>query len=333
MRFESPLFFLLFIGLVPLFILRLRSLRGRQETIKLPDLSPLIRDHVVVEVSKRQFLPEVVRFLALSLVIFALARPQMVDEPEKKNSEGLDIVLAIDTSGSMQALDFKIGGEARDRLYVVKEVISDFIAQRNDDRIGLVVFGSEAFTQSPLTLDHELLFNLMEHIEIGMVGRSTAIGNAIATGVKRLKGLDAKSKILILLTDGENTAGSIEPLQAAEAAKNLGVKIYSIGVGGNKPVPFPQATPFGMGYDKRIVKLDEKLLKEIATMTGGRYFLASDTSSLRKVYDTIDKLETTVIAVEDYSNVRELFHWFIAVALIFLISETVFRLVSWGRFV
>jgi Ca-activated chloride channel family protein len=273
----------------------------------------------------------ILRLLALAALIVATARPQSGQTKVKRSSEGLDIVLAVDTSGSMKAMDFEIDGQQRNRLFVVKQVIEEFVRKRLHDRIGLVVFGTEAFTQAPLTLDHDVLTRFLQSVKIGMAGENTAIGNAIATAVKRLKDIEAKNKIIILLTDGENTAGSIEPLQATEAAKTLGVRIYTVGVGSHDPVPFPVQTWFRTVYEKRRLKLDEELLTKIAETTGGRYFLASDTQELQKIYNTIDQLEKTEIEVQEFRNMDELGHWFLAGGLVLLMGEFLLGLTSWRR--
>ncbi len=244
-------------------------------------------------------LPILLRIASLFCLIVAAARPQLIDSQTKKTVEGLDIVLALDTSNSMLAMDFILDGKRQNRLEVVKHAVEQFIEKRVDDRLGLVIFGSQAFTQAPLTLDHKVLLQFLKPVAISMAGPETAIGDALATAVKRLKDIDAKSKIIILLTDGANTAGSVEPKAAVEAARALGVKIYAIGVGSNKPVPFPAQGFFGMEYQSRIIKMDLELMQHIADATGGKFFLASDTETLEKVYATIDTLEKTKVQMED----------------------------------
>ena len=232
--------------------------------------------------------PVFIRTVCLILLVLAAARPQFYNVSREIRSSGVDIMLCLDTSGSMRALDFKIDDEPVTRLTAVKKVVSDFIRKRKTDRIGIVVFGEEAFTQSPLTMDKGLLLGLVEKMEIGMAGDRTAIGSAIAIGGKRLKDLKAKSRILILLTDGRSNAGDITPDAAAEAVRSLGVKIYSIGVGGKGPAPFRVKTFFGTRIVHQRVDLDEATLKKVASLGNGKYFRAADSDRLSEIYDIID---------------------------------------------
>lgn len=271
------------------------------------------------------------RMVALGLMITALARPQWQNEETKRSSEGLDIMLAIDTSGSMRALDFEVHGDTVDRLTAVKSVIEKFVSDRLDDRIGMVVFGSEAFTQAPLTLDHRVLLSFLKTIKIGVAGDATAIGDAIATASNRLKDIEAKSKVIILLTDGKNTAGKIDPMTAAKAAATLGIKVYTIGVGKEGQVPITVDTAFG----KRIVyqqsDLDEKALEEIATTTNAKFFRAQDTDSLARVYETIDQLEKAKFEIKEYRQREEAMAVFLWPGLGFLILELLFCLTRFKR--
>jgi len=253
----------------------------------------------------------VLRCLAISLLVVALARPQSGTKASEVLTEGIDIILCLDTSGSMQALDFKWGNERQNRLQVVKKVVSDFIKGRKNDRIGMVVFGEEAFTQCPLTLDYGVLLSFLDQVEIGMAGDSTAIGSALGTCVKRLKELKSKSKVIILLTDGRNNAGSVSPETAAEIAKTFTIKTYTIGVGTEGEVPFLVDTIFGKKYVYQRVDLDEDTLEEIARITGGKYFKATDTKALEEIYDQIDTLEKTKVEVKEYMEYEELFGWFL----------------------
>ncbi len=266
-------------------------------------------------------LPNFLRLGLLACLIFAAARPQIMDVNTKRNVEGLDIVLALDTSNSMLAMDFELEGKRQNRLEVVKHVVEQFIQKRIDDRIGLVIFGSQAFTQAPLTLDHRVLLDFLKPVKIGVAGPETAIGDALATAVKRLKDVEAKSKIIILLTDGANTAGTVEPRSAVEAARTLGIKVYAIGVGSNGPVPFPTQGFFGVEYQQRIFKMDTDLMQFIGDATCGKFFLASDTATLEKVYATIDQLEKTKKEVDD-PRPRDEFAWaFLLAALALLMLE------------
>jgi len=266
-------------------------------------------------------IPLLLRVITLVLLVAAVARPQKYNVSSEVNRSGVDIILAIDTSGSMKALDFFIEKKRVNRLDAVKHVVHDFISKREDDRIGLIVFGEKAFTQSPLTMDNGLLLNLLKNMEIGMAGDSTAIGLAVALGAKRLKDIKAKSKVLILLTDGRNNAGGIDPMQAAEAAAETGARIYTIGVGGFEPVPFVVDTIFGKRVQKVKLDLDENTLKKIAEIGGGRYFRASDSKKLKKIYDIIDKLEKTEIKLKQFFNFEELYKYFLFPALLTLILE------------
>lgn len=270
-------------------------------------------------------MPLAFRVGCLILLVLASARPQFFNVSRQIRSSGVDIMLCLDTSGSMQALDFQLDQKPVSRLAAVQKVVSEFIKKREMDRIGLVVFGEEAFTQSPLTLDKGLLLNLVGRMEIGMAGDRTAIGSAIAIGAKRLKDLKAKSKILILLTDGRNNAGSITPEEAAEAARALGVKIYTIGVGGKGPAPFRVNTVFGPRLVHQQVDLDEETLTKIASTGGGKYFRAADSEQLSEIYDIIDRQEKTEIKVKEFFHFRELYPYFLIPALVLLGLELFLR--------
>ena len=263
-------------------------------------------------------LPLILRTVCLVLLVLGAARPQLYNVSREILSPGVDIMLCLDTSGSMEAMDFKIDSRPVTRLAAVKKVVNEFIKKRESDRIGLVVFGEEAFTQSPLTMDKGLLLSLVERMEIGMAGDRTAIGSALAIGGKRLKDLEAKAKILILLTDGRNNAGSITPQQAAEAVRAFGVRIYSIGVGGTGPAPFRVRTAFGTRIIHQRVDLDEDTLREIAGIGGGKYFRASDSEKLSEIYDIIDREEKTEVKVKEFFHFRELYLYFLIPALILL---------------
>ena len=278
------------------------------------------RPVVGIGVGVSRVIPVVFRAAALALVVIALARPQTGPRGKNRSVEGLDIQLVIDTSGSMRAQDFELGGRRPTRLEVVKAVIEDFVMTRLDDRIGLVVFGTEAFTQAPLTLDHQLLQEFLKHIEISMAGDATAIGDGLATAVKRLKDTDSKGKIVILLTDGANNAGRIDPVTAAEAAKALGIRGYTIGVGSRGKVPI---TINGRTTQVE-VDIDEALLEKISQMTDGRFYRATDTQALIDVYGAIDKLEKTAARAPVRDVRRELFASFLWPALILLGLDILF---------
>jgi Ca-activated chloride channel family protein len=261
------------------------------------------------------------RGLALALFVLALARPQAGKTYSETNSLGVDIMLAMDTSGSMQALDFKLEGKPVDRLTVLKKVVAEFIKKRENDRMGLVVFGEEAFIQCPITWNHGLLLDFLKEVQIGMAGDATAIGSAIGVSVNRMKDLKAKSKILILLTDGRSNAGRIAPQKAAELAKTFGIKIYPIGVGTRGKAPFLVNDIFGSHYVYQEVDIDEEGMQEIARLTEGHYYRATDTEKLQEIYAEIDKQETTEVTVKQYTEYEEIFHWALLPGLIFLLLE------------
>ncbi len=318
---ENPLFLFLFL-LLPVFVwVELKRKRGFifYSSLKLLDKENRQKEKFFV------WIPLILKCAALALLIFALARPQLADVKTEVSSEGVDILLTIDTSGSMQALDFKINGEEVDRLMAVKKVVSDFIKNRLSDRIGMVVFGDMAYTQTPLTLDYDVLLNFLDQVEIGAAGDATAIGDAIALSVKRLKDLPGKSKIIILLTDGRSNAGRITPEKAAEIAAEYGVKIYTIGVGSRGPVPFPERTFFGIRHVLVQLDIDEEALQRIAEKTGGQYFRATDTEALKKIYETIDKLEKSEAKVTHYREYQELFRYFLGAAFAFLLCEMILK--------
>jgi len=259
------------------------------------------------------------RLFALACFIIALARPRIGNEQTEIQASGIDIMLAVDVSGSMNAMDFKIDGQRVDRLTAVKDVVAKFIKERPNDRIGIIAFAGKPFLMSPLTLDHDWLLQRLNDIELGQIQDGTAIGSATASAVKRLSKQKAKSKILILLTDGMNNAGAASPEVAGEAAKSLGVKIYAIGAGTKGYAPFPVKDFWGRTRLQRVkVDIDEKTLKHISETTGGQYFRATDTDSLKKIYAVINKLEKTKRTVRHFSNYREIFLYPLIAGLILL---------------
>lgn len=264
------------------------------------------------------------RLAAYLLIIIALASPQSPISDSKARFEGIDIVLAIDCSTSMLAEDFKAGGKRMNRLDVVKDVVKDFINGRKDDRIGIVAFAARAYTVSPLTLDYGWLMQNLDRIKTGMLEDGTAAGSGIATSLNRLKDTKAKSKIVILLTDGRNNAGQISPITAAEAAKALKIKVYTIGAGAKGPVPYPAYDLFGNKvYQMVSIDIDEDTLEKIASLTDAKYYRATDTESLKKIYNEIDKLEKSPVEEKGYSQYNELFIYFLIPALIILLIEIV----------
>ncbi|NOY53387.1 MAG: VWA domain-containing protein [Deltaproteobacteria bacterium] len=275
--------------------------------------------------------PLLLRSAALLFLIVALARPQSGRTTTEVLTKGIDIMLTLDTSGSMKALDFEIKGKRINRLAVVKKVVAKFIKGREHDRMGMVVFAGNAYTQCPLTLDRGVLLTLLDRVEIGPAGDGTAIGSALATAVKRLKDSKAKSKVVILLTDGRNNTGKIDPETAAELAKNYNIKVYCIGAGTKGPAPFLVDSFFGKRYVYQNVDIDEKTLKMIAATTGGRYFRATDTKGLEAIYKKIDSMEKTKVKVKEYSEYTEEFAWFLIPGLFFLGLEVVLENTFWRK--
>jgi len=316
-QFQDPWLFL-FLAIIPLLIYR--TLKNRPATLHYSSLDSLKSLHRK-SVEMLAATPMILRCLAIALLVTALARPQEGRKSTEILSAGVDILLAIDTSGSMSAEDFEKNNQPVDRLTVVKGVVSEFIDSREFDRMGMVVFGNEAFTQCPLTLDHDILHSLLNKLEIGVAGNSTAIGSAIGISIKRLKGLESKSKVIILLTDGRNTAGDITPLRAAEIAQTYGIKIYTVGVGKHR-APFRVPAPFGQQMLRKDISIDEDSLKKIAEQTGGRYFRATDSDSLKQIYAQIDSLEKSEVKWIDHSEYEELFPFFLIPALLLVLIET-----------
>jgi Ca-activated chloride channel family protein len=257
------------------------------------------------------------RGAALALFIVALARPQIGRSESKIRTEGIDIVLVIDISGSMQAMDYEKGGQRESRIDAVKDVVREFIRDRPNDRIGVVVFGTHAYVASPLTLDHDWLERNLNRVRIGLVEGNTAIGAGIGTGVNRLRDTKAKSKVIVLLTDGGENVKNPPALEAAKAARDFHVRVYTIGAGSQGLAPMPVYDRAGnlLGYQQIRADLDEELLKQIAAMTGGQYFRAADTASLKKTYAQIDAMEKQKVETVGYEDWQELFPWFLAPGL------------------
>lgn len=316
------LYFLLIIPVLVLWYLW----QGRKKQSAISYSSIKIFDKVPSSFRVRlRHLPFIIRMLALGFLIIALARPQNFTAGQNVNAEGIDISMVLDISGSMLAEDFK-----PNRLEAAKDVIDNFVKGRTTDRIGLVIFSREAFTQCPLTIDYSVLRNLLSDIKTGMIEDGTAIGNGIANGINRLKDSDAESKVLILLTDGNNNAGEVDPISAAEIASTFGIRIYTIGVGTRGEAPYPVQTPFGTRYQMMPVEIDEVILKKIAELTGGEYFRATNNKALQDIYTRIDKMEKTKIEITSFRNAQELFApWlfagFILILLELLASKTILR--------
>ena len=255
------------------------------------------------------------------MIVIAIARPRSSEQMEKVDTEGIDIVLAMDVSTSMLARDF-----APDRINAAKDIAIEFISQRPSDRMGIVVFAGESFTQCPLTTDRATLINLMKEVNTDLLEDGTAIGNGLATAVARMKDSDAKSRVVILLTDGVNNCGEIAPETAAEIAKTYGVRVYTIGVGANGTAPYPVMTPWGVQMQNVKVEIDEKLLSEVAATTGGRYFRATDNTKLAEIYAEINKMEKARTTIDSFPVYKELFGTYALIALAALLLEFLLKL-------
>jgi Ca-activated chloride channel homolog len=319
--FGSPWFLL---GLVPVAgaatYLVWRRYAEREPALKFSSRE-LVGDLPKTIWARLHFLPEVLRILALAMVVVALARPERLGSPEESAAEGIDIVLALDTSCSMRAADF----QPNDRLFVAKKSIGEFVKQRTNDRIGLVVFAGEAASWVPLTLDYSLVAQLLEEVDTNMLPDGTAIGSAIGVAINRLRESDAQSKVIVLMTDGDNNAGSISPKEAAELAKDNKIKIYTILIGKGGAVPFPAGKDvFGrVVYREQFVATNPQLLKDIAAITGGAAYLATDKEELDKnLSDVLDKLDTSRLEAETYTTPKEeLFPYALFGAIVLLALE------------
>lgn len=314
-RFASPFFLLFFLPLAGLVMLKIRQQHHLH--IKMPSLYGLdtISRSLAVSISKA--LP-LLKVAALGLLIIALARPQSGDQKERINTEGVNIILALDLSQSMRALDFKRNTKIVTRLEAVKGVVLDFIMKREGDRIGMVVFGTNAFTQVPLTRDYNTISFVLDHLEIGAAGPNTAIGDAIGISLKRLEDIKAKSNIIILLTDGKSNAGRISWQDAVKIAGGRNVKIYTIAVGSKGKAPFLVEDVFGKRYVYQNVDVDLEALKTIAKETNGGFFQAKDLASLEQIYGMINRLEKTEVEVEKWVAYQELYPWCIGAAMLCL---------------
>lgn len=321
MFFEYPE--LLWLLVVPLLLL------GRYLYIEIRDLRPHLRVSTsapwtsagLSPLAVLRHFPFVLRLAAMCLVIVAVARPRSSTDVEKRETEGIDIVFAMDVSTSMLARDFN-----PDRLSAAKDIVIEFISQRPSDRMGIVVFAGESYTQCPLTTDRATLINLMKEVQTGLIEDGTAIGNGLATAVARMMDSSAPSRVVILLTDGVNNRGEVAPQTAAEIAKTYGVRVYTIGVGANGMAPYPVVTPFGVELRNMQVEIDEDLLKSIAAATGGRYFRATDNTKLAEIYAEINKMETARTTVDSFPVYKELFPGYALAALACLLLELLISL-------
>lgn len=319
MEFLHPEYLYLLLLVIPLIVWYVLRLSKTQASFKLASTSAFGEMKPGFRVYLRH-LPFALRIIAIALIIVVIARPQSVNSWEETETQGIDIVLALDVSGSMLAQDLQ-----PDRLQAAKKVAAEFITDRPNDNIGLVIFAGESFTQCPLTTDHKVLLNLLNEIEFGMIEDGTAIGLGLATSVNRLKESESESRIVILLTDGTNNSGQIAPLTAADLARSYGIRVYTVGAGTKGMAPTPVNTPYGIRMQNMQVDIDEKTLTEIAAMTGGQYFRAQDTEGLRQVYDEIDEMEKYLISVQNVTRRKELFLPFALAALGLILLELLLR--------
>ena len=321
MNFEYPV--LLWLLAVPLLLVLhyvWTEWKERRPHLRVSSAAPWTRKGLA-PLALLRHLPFLLRTVALVMIVIALARPRSTTEVEKVDTEGIDIVLAMDVSTSMLARDFN-----PDRINAAKDIAIEFIAQRPSDRIGIVVFAGESYTQCPLTTDRATLINLMKEVQTDLIEDGTAIGNGLATAVARMMDSDAKSRVVILLTDGVNNSGEIAPETAAQIAKDYGVRIYTIGVGANGEAPYPVMTPWGVELRKLPVEIDEALLQKIAESTGGRYFRATDNTKLSEIYSEINKMEKIRTTVDSFPVYKELFPRYALVALVCLLLEMLLAL-------
>lgn len=316
MFFEYPaLLWLLVIPALMLVHYIYIELSGRRPHLRVPDVKFWkAGGRSVLGVIRH--LPFLLMTIALVMIIIAIARPRSSTKMDKIDTEGIDIVLAMDVSTSMLARDF-----TPDRISAAKDIAIEFISQRPSDRMGIVVFAGESYTQCPLTTDRATLINLMKEIETGLIEDGTAIGNGLATAVARMQNSDAKSRVVILLTDGVNNSGEITPQTAADIAKTYGIRVYTIGVGANGTAPYPVMTPWGVQMQNVEVEIDENLLKNIAETTGGRYFRATDNTKLSEIYSEINKMEKARTTIDSFPIYKELFTGFALIALACLLLE------------
>lgn len=318
MEFANPKYLFLLLLIIPLIVWYIMKLRRMQATFKLSSVKAFSGKASSWRVMLRH-LPFALRLISIILIIIVIARPQSVSSFEKSKTEGIDIVIALDVSGSMRALDFD-----PNRLEAAKSVAAEFISARENDKIGLVVFSGESFTQCPLTTDRRTLLNLLREVNYGLIEDGTAIGLGLANSVNRLKDSNAKSKVIILLTDGSNNMGKIAPLTAAELAKSFGIRVYTIGVGTRGMAPFPLNAE-GTITRNVPVDIDEKALTQIATITDGKYFRATDNTTLKEIYSRIDTMEKYLISVNEVTRRKELYLPFAILALGLIVTELILR--------
>ena len=321
---------LLLLGIIPV-LAWLKGKSGRSSSVVFSSTAPLRTLGRRRESKAGTFLSSLL-LLSIALFILALARPRQGKTLTHTEASGIDIMLLLDVSRSMLAEDFSIGGRRANRLDAVKKVTEDFIEDRPNDRIGIIAFAGRPYLVSPLTLDHDWLFQNLNRVQIGLVEDGTAIGSALASGANRLKDREAKSKVLVVITDGDSNAGKITPATASEAAAALGMKIYSIGTGTRGMAPYPVIDAWGRTFYRDFqVEIDEETLKQIAQLGGGKYYRATDTKSLEQIYKDIDKLEKTTVELTQYRQYRDLFPWFIGTGVALLSLQMVLGQSLWRK--
>ncbi len=324
-NFGQPVF-LYFLAIIPLLIVwKITKGRRQQASVAVSSI-PGIKNINTWKNSLRN-IPFALRLLALGCIILALAHPRTSNDEQQTEGQGIDIILCIDVSGSMTAQDF-----TPNRLEAAKKVASDFVDRRVADRIGIVIFSGESFTQCPLTTDHAVLKLQIDQIRNGLLEDGTAIGSGLATSVDRLRGSKAKTKIIIMLTDGVNNGGLIDPSTAKEIAKAYGIKVYTVGVGTEGVAPTPVSTPMGIVMQNEKVAIDEKLLQNISAETGGAYFRAKDNAGLENIYKEIDKLEKSKVQITTFHRYTEKFYPFVFAAMVFLLLEVILRFTVFKKF-
>jgi Ca-activated chloride channel family protein len=326
--FAHPLFLFLLL-LLPL-LAWWQGQRGQQAAFLYSSVQMLKGVSDITRSSAGRLLP-LMRWLTLTLFIIGLARPQRTESETNIKASGIDIVVALDLSGSMESEDFRLRGQQVNRLVIAKDVLKKFIDRRKGDRIGLVAFAARAYIAAPLTLDHDFLLQNLNRLDLHTIEDGTAIGSALSASINRLRELKSKSKIVILMTDGQSNAGKVPPLTAAEAAQALGVKVYTIGVGTRGTAPIPVQGPFGRTYRQIAVDIDEVTLQAIADKTGGRYYRADSTDTLRSIYEQIDQLEKTEVEVKKYVRIDELFHWAVVPGLVLFLLEILLSNTIWRK--
>ena len=320
MIFANPTYLYLLLLLIPMIGWYIWKMSRSQATWQVSATQAFDKAPTTYKIYLRHF-PFVLRMLAIAILIVVLARPQSTDKWQNSTTEGIDIMLAMDISTSMLTEDLK-----PNRIEAAKDVAASFINGRPNDNIGLVLFAAESFTQCPLTTDHTILLNLFKDIQCGMIADGTAIGLGLANAVSRIKDSQAKSKVIVLLTDGSNNAGEIAPVTAAQIAKTFGIRVYTIGVGTlNGEAPYPYPTSYGVQYGTIKVDIDEKTLTQIAVETGGEYFRASDNKTLKAIYQKIDELEKTKINVQEFSKKQEEYKYWALLAFLLLLIEILLR--------